>query len=94
MTVVSRADLDGGARGPHARRVTDKPKQQPQRSAAGESMTAEREARLAAALRANLQRRKAQARERQEIPRSRDDTAAEKPPHPSPLPTGEREGPA
>ena len=39
-------------------------KAQPQRSAAGESMTVAREARLAAALRANLQRRKVQARTR------------------------------
>ena len=45
-------------------------------------MTAEREARLAAALRANLQRRKAQARERQEIPRSREDGPAAPPPRP------------
>jgi hypothetical protein len=53
-------------------RVTDKPKQLPHQSAAGESVAAEREARLAAALRANLQRRKAQARSRarEEIPRS------------------------
>jgi hypothetical protein len=48
--------------------MTDKPKEQPQRSAAGESMTAAREARLAAALRANLQRRKAQARTREAGP--------------------------
>ena len=49
--------------------MTDKPKQQPPKqkpgvSAAGKSITSEREARLAAALRANLQRRKAQARGR------------------------------
>jgi hypothetical protein len=48
--------------------MTDKPKAKPQHSAAGESMTAAREARLAAALRANLQRRKAQARGREPGP--------------------------
>ena len=42
----------------------DKQKEEPRRSAAGDRGAAEREARLAAALRANLRRRKAQARER------------------------------
>lgn len=48
--------------------MTEKPKAAPQQSATGKRATAEREARLAAALRANLQRRKAQARERDPIP--------------------------
>jgi hypothetical protein len=52
--------------------MTDKPKEAPQRSAAGAHAATAREARLAAALRANLHRRKAQARERTE-------PAAEKP---------------
>jgi hypothetical protein len=54
--------------------MIDKPKQPPQRSAAGKSITAAREARLAAALRANLHRRKAQARTREQDP-----AAAKKP---------------
>ena len=41
----------------------DTPKEQPRRSAAGDRAAEEREARLAAALRANLHRRKAQSRE-------------------------------
>jgi hypothetical protein len=44
--------------------MSGKPKDEPQRSAAGNRAAEAREARLAAALRANLQRRKAQARER------------------------------
>ncbi|HEV8016088.1 MAG TPA: hypothetical protein VGP48_11170 [Stellaceae bacterium] len=44
--------------------MSEKPKDQPQHSAAGMSAAEAREARLAAALRANLQRRKTQARER------------------------------
>ena len=44
--------------------MSEKPKEQPHRSDAGERVAEEREARLAAALRANLHRRKAQARER------------------------------
>lgn len=47
---------------------SDKQKGQPRRSAAGDRAAAEREARLAAALRANLRRRKAQARERDADP--------------------------
>jgi hypothetical protein len=48
--------------------MTDKPpndrqKEQPHRSEAGDRTAEEREARLAAALRANLRRRKAQSRE-------------------------------
>ena len=43
---------------------SDKQKEQPRRGEAGDRATKAREARLAAALRANLQRRKAQARER------------------------------
>jgi len=43
---------------------SDKSKEQPHRSAAGQSASNRREARLAAALRANLHRRKAQSRER------------------------------
>jgi len=44
--------------------MSEKPKEQPRRSDAGARVAEEREARLAAALRANLHRRKAQARER------------------------------
>jgi len=51
--------------------MTEKAKEQPRRSAAGDRAAEEREARLAAALRANLHRRKAQARERAAPP---DDT--------------------
>lgn len=47
-----------------ADKPSDKPKEPPHRSAAGQSATDRREARLAAALRANLHRRKAQSRER------------------------------
>jgi hypothetical protein len=42
---------------------SDKPKEPPRRSEAGARAAEEREARLAAALRANLHRRKAQSRE-------------------------------
>jgi hypothetical protein len=42
-----------------------KQREQPRRNEAGERAAAEREARLAAALRANLHRRKAQSREAQ-----------------------------
>lgn len=42
---------------------SDKSKEQPRRSEAGHRAVEEREARLAAALRANLRRRKVQARE-------------------------------
>ena len=42
---------------------SDKRKEQPHRSEAGNRAAEEREARLAAALRANLRRRKAQSRE-------------------------------
>jgi hypothetical protein len=48
--------------------MSDKPKEQPRRSEAGERAAEEREARLAAALRANLRRRKAQSRERDAEP--------------------------
>lgn len=41
----------------------DKTQEQPRRSEAGNRVAEEREARLAAALRANLRRRKAQSRE-------------------------------
>ncbi|HWE74714.1 MAG TPA: hypothetical protein VG328_16260 [Stellaceae bacterium] len=41
----------------------DRQREQPRRSEAGERAAEEREARLAAALRANLRRRKAQSRE-------------------------------
>jgi hypothetical protein len=44
---------------------SDKQKEPPRRSEAGERAAAEREARLAAALRANLRRRKAQPRDAQ-----------------------------
>lgn len=43
--------------------MSEKQKEQPRRSEAGERVAEEREARLAAALRANLRRRKAQSRE-------------------------------
>ena len=56
---------------------SDKHKEQPRRSAAGERAAAEREARLAAALRANLRRRKAQSRESEAS--GRDGTPAGKP---------------
>jgi hypothetical protein len=46
--------------------MTEKPKERPQVSAAGEQASLRREERLAAALRANLSRRKAQARQRGE----------------------------
>jgi hypothetical protein len=46
--------------------MSEKPKDEPQRSVAGKRVAEAREARLAAALRANLQRRKTQARERDE----------------------------
>jgi hypothetical protein len=48
--------------------MSDRQKQHPRRSAAGDRAAEEREARLAAALRANLRRRKAQARERDADP--------------------------
>src|SRR5579875_337489 len=80
--------LDVPVLGHHFAGVSDKPKPQPQRTSTGESMTAAREARLAAALRANLQRRKAQSRER------RDSVRENAPPHPNPLPAGENGGPA
>ena len=48
--------------------MSGKPKDEPQRSVAGNRAAEAREARLATALRANLQRRKAQARERDEVP--------------------------
>ena len=48
--------------------MTEKPKTAPRESAPGKRAMEEREARLAAALRANLHRRKAQARERDAAP--------------------------
>ncbi len=48
--------------------MSDRQKEQPRRSADGDRAAKEREARLAAALRANLHRRKAQARERDAEP--------------------------
>jgi hypothetical protein len=50
----------------------DDPKEQPHRSAAGDRAAEEREARLAAALRANLRRRKVQARARDAVPAADD----------------------
>jgi hypothetical protein len=49
---------------PQIRRVTETPKTEPQRTPAAAKARAEREARQAEALRANLRRRKAQARGR------------------------------
>jgi len=51
-----------------SRPMSDRQKEQPRRSADGDRAAKEREARLAAALRANLHRRKAQARERDAEP--------------------------
>jgi hypothetical protein len=50
--------------------MSDKPKEQPRRSEEGARAAEEREARLAAALRANLRRRKVQARSVQSRERS------------------------
>jgi hypothetical protein len=48
--------------------MSETPKPQPQRSEAGDHARTAREIREAAALRANLQRRKAQARDRDKSP--------------------------
>ena len=59
--------LSGAARivAPMSDKPSDKQKEQPRRSDTGTRAAEEREARLAAALRANLHRRKAQSREAQ-----------------------------
>jgi len=64
-TIDPRLTLHGAARivAPMSDKPSDKPKEQPHRSEAGNHAAEEREARLAAALRANLRRRKAQSRE-------------------------------
>lgn len=51
---------------------SDKSKEQPRRGEAGHRAAEEREARLAAALRTNLRRRKVQARERDVAPAAPD----------------------
>src|SRR5215831_13440915 len=56
---------------------SDQQKEMPRRSEAGQRAAEEREARLAAALRANLRRRKAQSREAQG--RAREAPAADEP---------------
>ena len=56
--------------------MSDKSKEQPRRSEAGERAAAEREARLAAALRANLRRRKTQSRDAETRGRDGTPTAA------------------
>jgi hypothetical protein len=48
--------------------MTEQPKQQPHRTAAADLAAEARETRLAAALRVNLRRRKAQARDRDDAP--------------------------
>ena len=63
---MASAWLDAVHPGGQVLSMTEKPKERPQVNAAGEQASRRREERLAAALRANLSRRKAQARQRGE----------------------------